>query len=102
MQKANETNTTRRRTASLRKTSPAAPPEHDIDFEGKVFALCRAVKVVSSVIADQLQYADTPLETSDYGLETASYRIDADMVRYAIDHAAELALEVDRMMVAPN
>jgi hypothetical protein len=100
MPKATKTDTTPRRTASLRKTSTTAPPKHDIAFEGKVFDLCRAVKVVSSVIADQLQHPDSALETSDYGLETQSFRIDASMVRYAIDHAAELALEVDRMMVA--
>jgi hypothetical protein len=88
--------------AKMNSKPQHTPPEYDVDFEGKVFALCRAVKVVSSVIADQLQHADSALATSDYGLETASYRIDADMVRYAIDHAAELALEVDRMMVAPN
>jgi hypothetical protein len=56
------------------------------------------VKVISSVIADQLQHPDSKPELSDYGLETQSFRIDASMIRYAVEHAAELALVVrDKM-----
>lgn len=69
-----------------------------LDIESDVHFLCLAVKVVSCVIADQLQHADTKPEVSDYGLETASYRIDASMVRYAVDHAAELALDLKNKM----
>ncbi len=68
------------------------------DIEADISDLCRAVKVVSSVIADQLQHPDSPLETSDYGLETQSFRIDASMVRYAVVHAAELALALNKKM----
>lgn len=62
------------------------------DIEGDISDLCRAIKVVSCIIADQLQRPDSLPELSDYGLEVQSFKIDASMVRYAVDHAAELAL----------
>lgn len=71
-----------------------------LDIEADIHDLCLAVKVVSSVIADQLQHPDGPPVLSDYGLETASYRIDASMVRYAVEHAAELALALRDKVLA--
>jgi hypothetical protein len=73
-------------------------PNIDVDLESTISDLCRAVKVVSSVIADQLQHPDSVAEVSDYGLETQSFRVDASMIRYAVDHAAELALVVKNKM----
>ena len=66
------------------------------DIEADVSDLCRAVKVVSSVIADQLQHPKSESAVSDYGLEVQTFEIDASMVRYAVVHAAELALRSKR------
>jgi hypothetical protein len=68
-------------------------------LEIDVSDLCRAVKVISSVLADQLAdpFGGEPV-TSDYGLEVQTFRIDADMLRFAVDHAAELALAVSHKM----
>ena len=61
--------------------------------------LCRAVKVVSSVIADQLnEPMSGPPVISDYGLEVQTFQVDASMVRFAVDHATDIALEVSRKM----
>ena len=70
-----------------------------LDVEGDVRDLCRAVKVVSSVITDQLAdpIGGEPV-TSDYGLEVQTFHIDADMLRFAVDHATELALAVKHKM----
>jgi hypothetical protein len=62
--------------------------------------LCRAVKVVSSVITDQLAdpiSKDGP-QTSDYGLEVETFMVDASMVRFAVGHAADIALDVSHRM----
>lgn len=71
-----------------------------IEIESDIFDLCRAVKVISSVIADQLQNPEGPLMLSDHGLETQCFRIDASMVRYAVDNAADLALALRDKVVA--
>jgi hypothetical protein len=70
-----------------------------LDVESDVRDLCRAVKVVSSVITDQLAdpIGGAPV-TSDYGLEVQTFYIDADMLRFAVDHATELALAVSHKM----
>jgi hypothetical protein len=71
-----------------------------LDIEEDVMNLCRAVKVVSSVITDQL--ADPlsgPPVISDYGLEVQTFQVDASMVRFAVDHATDIALDVSRKMV---
>jgi hypothetical protein len=70
-----------------------------LDIEGDIMDLCRAVKVVSSVVADQLAHPQggAPV-TSDYGLEVQTFYIDASMLRFAVDHAAELALAVSYKM----
>ena len=50
---------------------------------------------MSSVITDQL--ADPlsgPPVISDYGLEVQTFQVDASMVRFAVDHATDIALEV--------
>lgn len=64
------------------------------EHEANVFHLCLAVRTLSSVIADQLAHPQGEAVTGDYGLMVAPYHIDAGMLRYAADHAAELALEV--------
>jgi hypothetical protein len=51
------------------------------DIEADISDLCRAVKVVSSVIADQLSDPKSAREVSDYGLEVQTFQIDASMVR---------------------
>ena len=65
-----------------------------MELETKIVDLCRAVKVLSSVLADQLAHPAGRPERSDHGLEVQPFMIDASMVRYAADHAADLALEV--------
>lgn len=70
------------------------------DIESDIFDLCRAVKVISAVIAHQLEHPDTPLELSENGLETQSFRVDASMVRYAVDHAADLGLALRHRLLA--
>jgi hypothetical protein len=70
-----------------------------LNMEGDIADLCRAVKVVSSVVADQLAHPlDGAAVTSDYGLEVQAFRVDASMLRFAVDHAAELALAVSCKM----
>ena len=66
-----------------------------LDVESDVRDLCRAVKLVSSVITDQLAdpIGGAPA-TSDNGLEVQTFYIDAEMLRFAVDHAADLALAV--------
>ena len=44
-----------------------------------------------------LSWPNAPV-TSDYGLEVQTFRIDAEMLRFAVDHAAELALAVSHKM----
>jgi hypothetical protein len=70
-----------------------------LDVHDDVIGLCRAVKVVSSVIADQLAnpIGGEPV-TSDYGLEVQTFYIDASMLRFAVDHATDLALAVSHKM----
>jgi hypothetical protein len=71
-----------------------------LDIEEDVMNLCRAVKVVSSVIADQLnEPMSGPPVISDYGLEVQTFQVDASMVRFAVDHATDIALEVSRKML---
>ena len=55
---------------------------------------------MSSVITDQLAdpLSDPPV-ISDYGLEVQTFQVDASMVRFAVGHAADIALDVSRKMV---
>jgi hypothetical protein len=78
----------------------ASLAEQFIDVESDVRDLRRAVKVISCVITDQL--ADTvggvaPV-TSDYGLEVQPFYVDAEMLRFAVEHAADIALTVSHKM----
>jgi hypothetical protein len=74
------------------------PLQHrDTEFEAKVAELCSAVKVVASVIDDQLaQPKDGPI-LSDHGFEVQTFVLDRQVVRYAVDHAADLALDLRNM-----
>lgn len=78
-------------------TNPNKLDPHSVehrDLESRIVDLCGAVKVLSSVLADQLSHPRGRSEVSDYGLEVQPFMVDANMVRYAADHAAGLALEV--------
>jgi hypothetical protein len=68
-----------------------------LDVESDVRDLCRAVKVVSCVVYDQLAdpISGEPL-TSDYGLEVQTFNIDGERLRFAV--AADLALAVSHKM----
>jgi hypothetical protein len=74
----------------------ASLAEQFIDVEGDVRDLCRAVKVISCVITDQLSHPAGGVApvTSDYGLEVQPFYVDADMLRFAVEHAADIALTV--------
>jgi hypothetical protein len=88
------------RTASGELDMPkiVTPLQHrDTEFEAKVAELCSAVKVVASVIDDQLaQPKDGPI-LSDHGFEVQTFVLDRQVVRYAVDHAADLALDLRNM-----
>jgi hypothetical protein len=81
------------------QTNRDAHAKRSLDVHDDVIGLCRAVKVVSSVIADQLAnpIGGEPI-TSDYGLEVQTFYIDASMLRFAVDHATDLALAVSHKM----
>ena len=93
----------RERTAATVRSSSAAMPQAfipDIASERSRsssavvhgFALRRACFMSAS-----LSWPNAPV-TSDYGLEVQTFRIDAEMLRFAVDHAAELALAVSYKM----
>jgi len=44
-----------------------------------------------------LSWPNAPV-TSDYGLEVQTFRIDAEMLLFAVDRATDLALEVSHKM----
>jgi hypothetical protein len=69
-----------------------------LDAEADVRDLCRAVKVVSSVIMEQLAEPIGGEPVASDGLEVQTFLIDADMVRFAVEHATKQALYVSHKM----
>ena len=93
----------RERTAATLRSSSAAMPQAfipDIASERsrsssavvQCFALRRACFMSAS-----LSWPNAPV-TSDYGLEVQTFRIDAEMLLFAVDRATDLALEVSHKM----
>jgi hypothetical protein len=80
-------------------TMITTPFEHrDEAFEAKVGELCLAVKMIASVLEDQLsQPKDDPV-VSDYGFEVQTFVLDRGLVRHTVEHAADLALDLRKMM----
>jgi hypothetical protein len=63
-----------------------------LEIEPDGFSLCKAIAVVSSVVTDQLS---NPLDVP----KVQTFRIDAGTLRYAVDHATELAVHLHRALV---
>lgn len=75
------------------------PLQHrDTEFEAKVAELCLAVKVIASVVDDQLAQPKDAPAVSDHGFEVQTFCLDRQVVQYAVDHASELALDRRKMM----
>jgi hypothetical protein len=72
--------------------------DRDTTFEAKVAELCMAVKVIASVVDDQLaQPKDDPV-VGDHAFQIQTFQLDRSVVQHAVDHAAELASDLGRMM----
>jgi hypothetical protein len=91
-------------------TNGTAPKEHVqanrnklakqfLDVESDVRDLCRAVKVVSWVVYDQLVDPTSGEPFSRLRLEVQTFDIDSEVLRFAVDRAADLALAVSHKML---
>ena len=57
-----------------------------------------AVRVIASVIDDQLAQPKDEAVVSDHAFEVPMFCLDREMAQYAVDHAAELAFDLRNMM----